>query len=262
MKLFRKFKNSGLFIATTLLLSPLAINYSLSNNNQVLAQNNQLNLIAQGNGTLSITGRQNRKINSASVIIKNNQADITLVFGNNQTMRFGGRFVRQTPQQGRINLTNSGQADASGSLLLEYRNNRIVLLNGEGMLDGQRFSLIFRADQGNNSQPDNNTLNIQQQGEGLYDLQSRKTQNVTFVNFSVDGRGKARISIGLKNGNVINFEGKQTQRDAYSIRIKLSNSGMATATGFFTIDLGSNNSINNLIGQGTIDGQTFLVNFR
>lgn len=261
MKLFRKFKNSGLFIATTVLLSPVAINYSLSNNNQVLAQNNQLNLISQGNGTLSITGRQNRKINSTSVIVKNNQADITLVFGNNQTMRFGGRFTRQTPQQGRIELTNSGQANASGSLLLEYRNNRIVLLNGQGMLDGQQFSLVFRADKGN-SQPDNNSLNIQQRGEGLYDLQSRKPQNVTSVNFSVDARGKARISLTLKNGNVINFEGKQTQRDAYSVRIKISNSGMATATGFFTIDLGSNNSISNIIGQGTVDGQTFLVNFR
>jgi len=60
----------------------------------------------------------------------------------------------------------------------------------------------------------------------------------------------------------MNFEGKQTQKDAYSIRIQVNNSGMASATGFFNIELGSRNSINNIIGQGTIDGQTFLANFR
>jgi hypothetical protein len=37
---------------------------------------------------------------------------------------------------------------------------------------------------------------------------------------------------------------------------------MASATGFFNIELGAGNSINNIVGQGTIDGQTFLANFR
>ncbi|NCO75578.1 MAG: hypothetical protein GW795_01695 [Cyanobacteria bacterium] len=255
-------KYSSIFIGLTLLFSPLGV-ISPHFQNPVLAQNNQINLLSQGKGIFTLGNRKAQNVNSASVTLKGNRANLAIILDNNQTIRFDGTFTRQNSQQVRINLTNSGNADARGDILLEYRNNNITLLNGKGRLDGQNFNLLFRENNSNsNSGGNNNSLNIQQTGEGLLNIQSRQTQNITFVTITVDNRQKARISLGLKNGNVMNFEGKQTQKDAYSIRIQVNNSGMASATGFFNIELGSRNSINNIIGQGTIDGQTFLANFR
>lgn len=254
-------KYSRIFIGLTLFLSPIAIIYP-NFQNQVLAQNNRISLLNQGKGTFSLGGKKRDNVTSVSVILQNDQAQVSFFLGNNQIIRFGGTFTRQTPQQVRINLTNSGTADAGGSLLLEYHNNNVTQLNGQGTLDGQKFNLLFRGDKASSQAEKNNNLNIQQEGEGLFNLQSRQAQHITFVVVTVDNHQKARVSLGLKNGNVINFEGKPAQRDAYSIRINVNNSGMASATGFFTVELAANNSISNLIGQGNIDGQTFLANFR
>lgn len=255
-------KYSSIFIGLTVLLSPLGIVYPNSQN-QVLAQNNQISLLSQGKGTFTLGNRKGQNVNSASVTLQGNQANLSIFLDNSQMIRFSGTFNRQNAQQVRINITNSGNADARGDILLEYRNNNIILLNGNGRLDGQNFNLVFRENNNNsNSGGNNNSLNLQQNGEGLLNIQSRQAQNITFVTVTVDNRQKARVSLGLKNGNIMNFEGKQTQRDAYGIRIQVNNSGMASATGFFNIELGASNSINNVIGQGTIDGQTFLANFR
>jgi hypothetical protein len=254
-------KYSSIFIGLTILLSPLGIVYPNSQN-QVLAQNNQISLLSQGKGTFTLGNRGAQNVNSASVTLQGNQANLSIFLDNSQMMRFSGTFNRQNAQQVRINLTNSGNANARGDILLEYRNNNIILLNGKGSLDGQNFNLVFRGENNSNSGGNNSSLNLQQNGEGLLSIQSRQAQNITFVTVTVDNRQKARVSLGLKNGNIMNFEGKQTQRDAYGIRIQINNSGMASATGFFNIELGASNSINNLIGQGSIDGQTFLANFR
>ncbi|MBL1209854.1 hypothetical protein [Geminocystis sp. GBBB08] len=251
---------SSIFIGLTLLLSPLGIVYP-NFQNQVLAQNNQVNAITQGSGTFNLRGRRNN-LTAASVTLQGDRADVTLFLDNNQTRRFSGTYNQQNAQQFRINLRNSGNADAQGNLLFEYRNNQIIQLNGSGKLDGQNFNIIFRGEISNTGGNNNSGLNIQQNGEGLLNIQSRRAENITFVMVTVDNRKKARVSLGLKNGNIMNFEGRQAQRDAYSIRIQVTNSGMASATGFFNIELGSSNSINNIVGQGTIDGQTFLANFR
>ncbi|MGI0481850.1 hypothetical protein ACN4EE_13800 [Geminocystis sp. CENA526] len=258
-----KSKSSSIVLSATLLLSPLTV-IMPNLNHPVLAQSNQINLLNQGKGTWSLGRTKPMNITSASVTIgTDNKAQITLFLSDHRTVRLDGDFSRQSATQGRINLTNSGMADAQGSLLLEYkRDNTISLLNGQGTLDGQNFRTIFRGNQ-TSSKPENTpNLNIQQSGEGLFTLQSRPNQNITSVFVSVDSQQKARVSLIFQNGNSFNFEGRQTQKDAYSIRIQVDRSGMADATGFFTVELGAGNSINNLIGQGTLDGQNFLANFR
>lgn len=255
-------KYSGIFLGLTLFFSPLGIIYPNSQN-QVLAQNNQVNAISQGNGTFNLGRGKKNNITAVSITLQGDRADVSIFLENNQTRRFSGTYNQQNSQQFRINVRNSGNADAQGNLLLEYRNNQIIQLNGSGKLDGQNFSMLFRGETFNTGEGSNNRgLNIQQNGEGLFSIQSRQAQNITFVIITVDNRQKARVSLGLKNGNIMNFEGRQTQRDAYSLKIQLTNSGMASATGFFNIELGAGNSINNIIGQGSIDGQTFLANFR
>ncbi|BAQ63821.1 hypothetical protein [Geminocystis sp. NIES-3709] len=254
---------SSIAIGLTLLLSPVTLIPPFSNS-QVLAQNNQVNVLSQGKGTWKVGRKSPISVTSASVTLQtDNKAQITLFLQDNRTVRLDGNFTRQTATQGRINLTNSGAATAQGSILLEYtKNNTIGLLNGQGSLDGQNFRMIFRGDQ-SSSKPNNTAnLNIQQSGEGLFSLQSRPNQNITSVFINVDSNNRARISLLFKNGNSFNFEGRQTSRDAYSIRIQVDRSGMADAIGFFIIELGARNSINNLIGQGTLDGQNFLANFR
>lgn len=253
---------STIVLSSILLLSP--INAILGQTDPVVfAQNNQLNLLTYGSGTWTKGGRTPNNISSASVILQsNNRAQVILFLTTNQTIRLEGDFTRQTPQQVRINFTNSGPADAKGAMLLEYRNNNIVLLNGQGSLDGQSFRAVFRGDQANASTPNAQTLSIQQSGEGLFNLQSRPNQNITAVFITVDAQKKAKVSLMLKNGNTLNFDGVQAGRDAYTLRIQVNRSGMANATGFFNIEVGAGNSINHLIGQGTLDGQNFLVNFR
>ncbi|WP_017293401.1 hypothetical protein [Geminocystis herdmanii] len=256
-------KSSSIALSVTLLLSPLTV-ITPTINHQVLAQSNQVNLLSQGKGTWNMGRGKPANITSTSVTIQtDNKAQVTLFLSDNRTVRLDGNFNRQTATQGRINLTNSGMADATGSLLLEYQSdNSIRLLNGEGSLDSQKFRMTFRGNQ-TTSKPNNTpNLNIQQSGEGLFSLQSRPNQNITSVFVSVDNQQKARVSLVFQNGNSFNFEGRQTHRDAYSIRIQVDRSGMASATGFFTVELGAGNSINNLIGQGTLDGQNFLANFR
>lgn len=255
-------KYPGIFIGLTLFLSPLGIIYPNAQN-QVLAQNNQINAISQGNGTFNLGRGRKNDVTAVSIILQGDQADITIFLENNQTRRLSGTYNQQNAQQFRINVLNSGNADAQGNLLLEYRNNQIIQLNGSGKLDGQNFNMLFRGETFNTGGGGNNRgLNLQQNGEGLFSVQSRQAQNITFVMVTVDNSQKSRIVLGLKNGNMMNFEGKQTQRDAYGVRIQITNSGMASATGFFNIELGAGNSINNIVGQGTIDGQTFLANFR
>lgn len=256
-------KSSSIVLSATLLLSPLTV--IIPNlNHQVLAQNNQVNLLSQGKGTWDMGRGKPANITSASVTIQtDNKALVTLFLSDNRTVRLDGNFARQTPTQGRINLTNSGMADAKGSLLLEYQSdNSIRMLNGQGSLDSQNFRITFRGNQTTSKPNKTPNLNIQQSGEGLFSLQSRPNQNITSVFVSVDNQQKARVSLVFQNGNSLNFEGRQSSRDAYSIRIQVDRSGMASATGFFTVELGAGNSINNLIGQGTLDGQNFLANFR
>lgn len=262
MKLeFKNYKHYGVLIGLTLIFAPLGIVYPHTHN-QVLAQNNQVNAISQGNGNFNLRGRKNN-ITAASITLQGDKADVTLFLENNQTRSFRGTYNQQNAQQFRINVRSSGNADAQGNLLLEYRNNQIIQLNGNGKLDGQNFNVMFRGENVNSEGGNNNRgLNIQQNGEGLLSIKSRRAENITFVIVTVDNRQKARVSLGLKNGNIMNFEGRQTQRDAYGLRIQLNNSGMASATGFFNLELGAGNSINNMVGQGTIDGQTFLANFR
>lgn len=117
-------------------------------------------------------------------------------------------------------------ATTTGSLLLEYQSdNSIRMLSGQDSLDSQSFRMTFRGNQTTSKPNKTSNLNIQQSGVGLFSLQSRPNQNITSVFVSVDNQQKARVSLVFQNGNSFNFEGRQTSRDAYSIRIQVDRSG-------------------------------------
>lgn len=248
-------------VVLSTLLTPLSMVSFLEK--PVMAQGNQVNLMSRGDGVFTLQGRQQTEVRSASLNINNNQdAEVTIILSNNQTMSFSGRASRQNSQMVRIQVRNSGMASANGTLLVEHNNNDILLLEGKGSLDSQSFSVIFRNKTANLPPSSNYTpLNLVQRGRGLLNIQGRKNQSINSVSVQVNNLGEATISLGLQNGDRISFDGLESHRDSTNLRISLANSGSASASGFVNIRYGANNSIINLVGDGKIDGQPFLLNF-
>lgn len=254
------------YLATTLLLSslfaPITVIPILSET--VQAQNNQVNLVTRGNGVFTQEGRQQTDIQSASLILRNSQdGEISVILNNNNVMRFSGRVSRRNPRMFTLEVRNSGMANASGTILVEHNNNNIIRLEGKGLLDSQRFSLIFR--QGNSASPpmasNTNPINLQKRGRGIFNMKGRPNRNITSVSARVNNQGKATVSLIFSDGGQINFDGEETNRDSTTLRIRVDNSGSASAGGFINIRYGRNNSIIDLVGDGDLDGQSFLMNF-
>lgn len=256
-----RFSYLSFFLIFSSLLTPLSIIPFLEK--PVIAREDSLNFISRGEGVFTLEGRQQTKISSVSFNSTNNQnGQVSIILNNNQTINFDGRVSRQNANQLRIQVTNSGMATASGVLLLEHNDNDIVLLEGKGYLDSQGFSIIFR--NRNASLPpvtNYSPLNLIQRGQGLLNIQGRQNQQLNFVSVQINSQGKADISLGLQNGDRISFGGQESHRDSTNIKIRLTNSSSASASGFMNIRYGANNSIINLVGDGEIDGQSFLVNF-
>lgn len=256
-----RFSYLSFFLIFSSLLTPLSIISFLEK--PVIAREDSLNFISRGEGVFTLEGRQQTKISSVSFNTTNNQnGQVSIILNNNQTINFDGRVSRQNANQLRIQVTNSGMATASGVLLLEHNDNDIVLLEGKGYLDSQGFSIIFR-NRNTNLPPVTkySPLNLIQRGQGLLNIQGRQNQQLNFVSVQVNSQGKADISLGLQNGDRISFGGQESHRDSTNIKIRLTNSSSASADGFMNIRYGANNSIINLVGDGEIDGQPFLVNF-
>jgi hypothetical protein len=259
----RKFPASSLSFILLLgtFLTPLSMLPFLTS--PAIARQNQINLITRGSGVFNLQGRPERQVRSVSLNMRNNQqAEVKIILDNNQTISFSGRADRQNSQRLRVNVKNSGMASANGTLLLEHNNNEIFSLEGQGSLDSQPFSVTFR-NQTSSLPPSsgNNSLNLMQRGTGLLNIQGRDNQQINSVSVQVSNAGQATISFTLSNGNPISFNGSQSHRDSTNLNISLSSSGSASASGFINIRYGANNSIINLVGDGSIDGQPFLVNF-
>ncbi|URR34835.1 hypothetical protein NBE99_09305 [Thermosynechococcus sp. HN-54] len=99
-------------------------------------------------------------------------------------------------------------------------------------------------------------------GEGLFRMGGRPSQKVTFMSIVIDPQQVADINMQLDSGNFIAFAGKVIQQDAYTLRIRLTSSGMADADGTLNIRYGRQQSILNLAGNGQLDGQPFVLTFR
>lgn len=246
----------GFIIVLGALISPLSmISFSPQ---PVMARPNQNNLIGQGTGVFNLQGRSQQEVRSVSLKMRNNQdADLTIILTNNQTMSFRGRATGQNAKRLRMDVRSSGMASANGTILIERDRNNILSLEGKGSLDGQSYSLIFRHQPNSN----NSSFNLLQRGRGVLSIQGRKNQSINSVSVQVNNLGEATVSFVLQGGHSISFDGLESHRDSTNLKISLSNSGSASASGFINIRYGANNSIINLVGDGRIDSQPFLVNF-
>lgn len=228
----------------------------------VVAQRSALNLTQQGSGQLKIGNRPTRNINRASVIVRpNGTADIGLTYADGRgTIRFGGRLITQSRGSLTIALTNSGNADASGRVIVSYGpGNSIKSISGNGRVDGQPLAFQFSGNsQGNVG---NQPIDLSQAGNGLFTLQGRPNRDINRASVTVQANGTAELIFFLAGGNQIRFSGTLASKDAQTLNIRVTSSGMADASGNIRVEYGANNSINTIFGDGKLDGQDFSVQF-
>lgn len=227
----------------------------------IITQNVSQNFAQNGQGKFLLKSRPSQNISSATVTINNTgKAEISFRLQNGNLTRFGGVVVNQTNNQIVINLTNSGMANATGKITINYNRSELNSIVGNGSLDGQTMSIDFKSNI-KPPQKEDLRMNLVQNGQGVFSLQGRPNSNIKVASVTIKSNGKVQIALRLANGNMVSFEGKQIKKDAYSIIISLTNSGMANATGIINVEYGANNSINSMFGDGTLDGQQFLINF-
>ncbi len=98
-----------------------------------------------GEGIFTLAGRRDQRITSVTINInRNGRTELGFRLRDGRLMRFGGKLVARDPYSVVINLTNSGNADASGTVNLELgQRNKIKQIIADGQLDYQNFSIQF-----------------------------------------------------------------------------------------------------------------------
>jgi len=229
----------------------------------LVAQQGNLNLVGEGEGTLSIGSRPSQTVTFVSVTSFPNQpAEVSLRLADGSLQRWGGNVISRSAEEAQIRLTNAGGADATGTLTVRYQGSTLISINGTGTLDGQPLSLRFTiADDSVNRPPTESAVILTQQGQGFFGLQGRPNQTVTFASVTVQPNNNAELSLRLTDGSQVRFAGQQTNRTAEDIVLNLTASGAASAQGTANIRYGPNNSILSLSSNGTLDGQPFFIQF-
>lgn len=101
------------------------------------------NLFQEGEGRLTLQGRGDRSLRAVSVSGRDRKAELAFEGADGNLVRFSGNLVSSTPTVMIIDFTRSGDADASGSVRVKYDSTTIDSLTGNGVLDGQGFSIEF-----------------------------------------------------------------------------------------------------------------------
>jgi hypothetical protein len=229
----------------------------------MLAQQAGLNLVGEGEGTLTIGSRPSQTVTFVTVTSgPNQQVEISLRLADGNLQRWGGRLISSGGGEAQIQLTNAGGADATGTLTVRYRDSTLISLIGSGTLDGQPLSIRFTIGDDSVSQPPAaSAITLAQSGQGLFGLQGRPNQDISFAAATIQPDDSAELSIRLAGGNNITFSGQQTRKTADEIVLNLTSSGAADAQGTANIRYGLNNSILSIAANGTLDGQTFFIQF-
>ncbi|MGA9381438.1 MAG: hypothetical protein WBV73_21990 [Phormidium sp.] len=263
-----KFQKAGIGIVLTSIVFPwlgVQVNQAatpVAESFPVVAQATALNLTQPGSGQLKIGKRRTRSIKGASVMVRpNGTVDLGLTYADGSgTLRFGGRLVSQTGDTLTLALTNSGNADASGEVTVSYGpSNSINWISGSGFVDGQPLTIEFSS--GSQSNVGSQPMNLSQTGSGLFTLQGRPNRGMSRALVTVQPNGKAEIVFLLADGNQMRFSGDLANKDAQTLNIRVTSSGMADASGNIRVEYGPNNSINTIFGGGKLDGQDFSVQF-
>ncbi|MFQ4137166.1 hypothetical protein PGN35_012695 [Nodosilinea sp. PGN35] len=228
-----------------------------------VAQQTDLNLVGEGEGTLSIGTRPSQTVTFVTVTSRpSQQVEISLRLADGNLQRWDGQLISRSGSEAQVRLTSAGGADATGTLTIRYQNSTLISLSGSGTLDGQPLSILFTVGDDSVSRPPvASTVTLAQQGQGTFGLQGRPNQAISFASVTVQPDDSAELTIRLVDGNNIAFAGQQTRKTAEDIVLNLTSSGNADAQGPANIRYGSNNSIISISSNGTLDGQPFFIQF-
>ncbi|GAB4375851.1 MAG: hypothetical protein Kow00121_22080 [Elainellaceae cyanobacterium] len=246
---------------------------------------------SQGGKGLLLMGEQpDQALTTALVEGQDRQATITFQDNQGQTVRLSGDLVSRTPEAMTINLTSFGQAEASGTVRVQYGENQAIdQIAGNGVLDGKAFAVEFNAPRAQAPSPSSSPapaplsspvpppatpvptlsppvnrpdINLSEQGGGLFQLAGRDDRTLSSASVIGLSDGMVDLAFRFMDGGQVRFGGKVDRMDAYTISIRLMNSGNADADGSVTVEYGANSSINTVFGEGTLDSQPFAVQFR
>ncbi|HSM81769.1 MAG TPA: hypothetical protein VLS96_08785, partial [Nodosilinea sp.] len=190
----------------------------------VIAQQTDLNLVGEGEGTLSIGSRPSQTVTFVTVTSRpNQQVELSLRLADGNLQQWGGQLVSRSAGEAQIRLTSAGGADATGTLTVRYQDATLISLIGSGTLDGQPLSIRFTiADDSVSQPPAASAITLAQAGQGTFGLQGRPNQPIAFATVTVQPDESAELSIRLGNGNNIAFAGRQTRKTAQDIVLNLT----------------------------------------
>lgn len=229
----------------------------------LIVQQTDLNLVGEGEGTLTIGNRPSQTVTFVTVTSRpNQQVEMTLRLTDGNLQRWEGQLISRSTGEAQVRLTSAGTADATGTLTVRYQGSTLISLIGSGTLDGQPLSIRFTiADDSVSQPPAASVVNLAQAGQGTFGLQGRPNQTISFASVTVQPDDSAELTIRLSDGNNIAFAGQQTRKTADDIVLNLTSSGNADAQGPANIRYGQNNSIISISSNGTLDGQPFFIQF-
>jgi len=103
------------------------------------------NLSKIGVGTMQIEGRPSWPLVRATVSVRaNGDADVTLSRLDGSSTVFSGKLIVLGPNTMRILVQNSGNADASGEIVVRYDGRTLVSVTSRDLvLDGQNVTIRF-----------------------------------------------------------------------------------------------------------------------
>ena len=104
-------------------------------------------------------------------------------------------------------------------------------------------------------------IRLSQRGRGTFEISGRSPWEIAQVSVTVDDGDQAELAFRLDDNRLIRLSGDVDRRDAYSLTIDIEASGNADASGTVDIEYGANNSINQIFGDGRLDGQPFSISF-
>lgn len=229
-----------------------------------------MDISATGSGQFSIAGTPTESLSRATVVVtKENYVAMSFRGKDNRLMRFAGQLVRRSANSLTINFTNYGKAQATGTLNVQYgANNSISSVNGNGTIEGQRFSINFNNSQSQGQQnqaPQNQApqnLILSQNGRGRFSL-AGENRLLTSARVVANADGNVNISLRDRENRAIAFRGQVMRRTANSLLVSLTDSGsFESIQGRLGIEYNPNdNSISSIKGNGTLDGQEFSLGF-
>lgn len=232
-----------------------------------------MSLRERGTGFVQFGTTQREPLERASVDVYNNEeVEITLRRANNSVLRLGGRVERMGNGSMLVRLTNSGNADASGTADVQYREpNTIFSIRVNGTLDRRRVTAEFTRDENVRPLPDNQAnlpIDWSQNGNGWLDFGNQPRITVSRVVVSIDRNERATIEFQDRSNRSYRFEGRLVSRDGNSLRINVTEfqsggvdlRGRRTISGIADVTYGRN-AINGINLSGRIGNERFYGDF-